>query len=77
MDATDKASSSTSSNLLDSIETYKTILVNNRLTLKSQVITQNKLEFKKSHVNSQTKSNSIVEGENPIHILGLPNEVTF
>ncbi len=66
------AKTSESSNQIANI---KATLISNGLTIQNQVMTQKRLEIRKGIESFKTGLKSITEGENPAHILQIPNEV--
>ncbi len=69
-----KKDQSSSNKSQEEIANFKE-LEKNRLALKDKIIAQNRLKMREDIVSFQAGLNSLMEGENPTNILGLPNEV--
>lgn len=61
----------------EDITNLKNSLEKNRFTLRNEIVAPTRPKLKKDLIKFQDGLNSIVEGENPEHIHGIPNEVEY
>lgn len=71
----EETSSTDIPDMSEDITNLKKALEKNRLTLRNKTVAPTRPKLKKDLVKFQDGLNSIVEGENPEHIHGIPNEV--